>query len=138
MTLAQSSNKVIFSSMVYLKVVSVVVLSAWEYRFKGKYIFWNENIIKKEKVIIEPYWLKNNPILWIRKVVSTDTSPLEAHSSFYILLMKGIFSSLVHSRLKCLGGVPVLWSKWPLASSLLRAIKTCRQACPPGYLMHFS
>ena len=32
---------------------------------------------------------------------------------------------------------PVLWSKWPLASSLLRAIKTCRQACPPGYLMHF-
>ena len=36
------------------------------------------------------------------------------------------------------GGVPVLWSKWPLASSLLQAIKTCRQACPPGYLMHFS
>ena len=33
---------------------------------------------------------------------------------------------------------PVLWSKWPLASSLLQAIKTCRQACPPGYLMHFS
>ena len=32
---------------------------------------------------------------------------------------------LVHSRLKCLGGVPVLWSKWPLASSLLQAIKTC-------------
>ena len=32
---------------------------------------------------------------------------------------------------------PVLWSKWPLASSLLQAIKTCRQACPPGYLMHF-
>ena len=31
---------------------------------------------------------------------------------------------------------PVLWSKWPLASSLLHAIKTCRQACPPGYLMH--
>ena len=45
---------------------------------------------------------------------------------------------LLHSRLKCLGGVPVLWSKWPLASSLLHAIKTCRQACPPGYLMHFS
>ena len=44
----------------------------------------------------------------------------------------------VHSRLICLGGVPVLWSKWPLASSLLQAIKTCRQACPPGYLMHFS
>ena len=36
------------------------------------------------------------------------------------------------------GGVPVLWSKWPLASILLQAIKTCRQACPPGYLMHFS
>ena len=34
--------------------------------------------------------------------------------------------------------LPVLWSKWPLASSLLQAIKTCRQACPPGYLMHFS
>ena len=33
---------------------------------------------------------------------------------------------------------PVLWSKWPLASSLLHAIKTCCQACPPGYLMHFS
>ena len=33
---------------------------------------------------------------------------------------------------------PVLWSKWPLASSLLQAIKTCRQACPAGYLMHFS
>ena len=33
---------------------------------------------------------------------------------------------------------PVLWSKWPLASSLLHTIKTCRQACPPGYLMHFS
>ena len=33
---------------------------------------------------------------------------------------------------------PVLWSKWPLASSLLQAIKTCRQACPPSYLMHFS
>ena len=33
---------------------------------------------------------------------------------------------------------PVLWSKWALASSLLQAIKTCRQACPPGYLMHFS
>ena len=33
---------------------------------------------------------------------------------------------------------PVLWSKWPLASSLLQAIKTCPQACPPGYLMHFS
>ena len=32
---------------------------------------------------------------------------------------------------------PALWSKWPLASSLLQAIKTCRQACPPGYLMHF-
>ena len=44
----------------------------------------------------------------------------------------------IHSRLKCLGGVPVLWSKWPLASSLLQAIKTCRQACPPGYLLHFS
>ena len=29
----------------------------------------------------------------------------------------------LHSRLKCLGGVPVLWSKWPLASSLLQAIK---------------
>ena len=45
---------------------------------------------------------------------------------------------LVHSRLKCLGVVPVLWSKWPLASSLLQATKTCHQACPPGYLMHFS
>ena len=33
---------------------------------------------------------------------------------------------------------PVLWSKWPLASSLLQAIKTCRQACPPSYLLHFS
>ena len=33
---------------------------------------------------------------------------------------------------------PVLWSKWPLASSLLQAIKTCRQACQPSYLMHFS
>ena len=33
---------------------------------------------------------------------------------------------------------PVLWSKWPLASSLLQAIKTCGQACAPGYLMHFS
>ena len=33
---------------------------------------------------------------------------------------------------------PVLWSKWPLASSLLQAIKICRQACPSGYLMHFS
>ena len=31
---------------------------------------------------------------------------------------------------------PVLWSKWPLASSLLQAIKTCHQACLPGYLMH--
>ena len=30
----------------------------------------------------------------------------------------------------------VLWSKWPLASSLLQAIKTCRQACSTGYLMH--
>ena len=36
------------------------------------------------------------------------------------------------------GGVPVLWSKWPLASSLLQAIKTCPQACPPSYLLHFS
>ena len=44
----------------------------------------------------------------------------------------------IHSRLICLGGVPVLWSKWPLTSSLLQAIKTCCQACPPGYLMHFS
>ena len=35
------------------------------------------------------------------------------------------------------GGVPVLWRKWPLASSLLQAIKTCRQACPPNYLLHF-
>ena len=26
----------------------------------------------------------------------------------------------------------------PLLSSLLQAIKTCRQTCPPGYLMHFS
>ena len=33
---------------------------------------------------------------------------------------------------------PVLWSKWLLASSLLQAIKTCRLACPPGYLLHFS
>ena len=33
---------------------------------------------------------------------------------------------------------PVLWNKWTLASSLLQAIKTCRQACPPGYLLHFS
>ena len=33
---------------------------------------------------------------------------------------------------------PVLWRKWPLASSLLQAIKTCRQACPPGYVLHFS
>ena len=44
----------------------------------------------------------------------------------------------IHSQMKCLGGVPVLWSKWPLASSLLQAIKTCHQACPPGYLMYFS
>ena len=36
------------------------------------------------------------------------------------------------------GGVPVLWSKSSLASSLLQAIKTCHQACPPGYLLHFS
>ena len=33
---------------------------------------------------------------------------------------------------------PVLWSKWPLASSLLQAIKICRQACPPSILMRFS
>ena len=33
---------------------------------------------------------------------------------------------------------PVLLSKWPLASSLLQAIKTCRQACSPGYVMRFS
>ena len=26
----------------------------------------------------------------------------------------------------------------PIASSLLQAIKTCCQACSPGYLMHFS
>ena len=34
--------------------------------------------------------------------------------------------------------LPVLRSKCPLASILLQAIKTCRQARPPGYLMHFS
>ena len=51
---------------------------------------------------------------------------------------KDFYQVHIHSRLKCLGGVPVLWSKCPLASSLLQAIKTCRQACPPGYLMHFS
>ena len=54
------------------------------------------------------------------------------------ILLHALTVVLVHSRLICLGGVPVLWSKWPLASSLLQAIKTCRQACPPGYLMHFS
>ena len=51
---------------------------------------------------------------------------------------QGLTVGILHSRLKCLGGVPVLWSKWRLASSLLQAIKTCHQACPPGYLMHFS
>ena len=52
-------------------------------------------------------------------------------------LFSSLLDSVIHSRLKCLGGVPVLWSKWPLASSLLQVIKTCRQACPPGYLCIF-
>ena len=65
-------------------------------------------------------------------------------TAFFLMLFTGHFCKMVyvkkfvHSRLKYLGGVPVLWCKWPLASSLLQAIKTCRQACPPGYLMHFS
>ena len=36
----------------------------------------------------------------------------------------------VHSRLKCLGGVPVLWSKWPLASSFATSHKNMSPSMP--------
>ena len=70
--------------------------------------------------------------------VSFDIRVSIVSVSKYIGICIFILSDYLLSRLKCLGGVPVLWSKWLLASSLLQAIKTCHQACPPGYLMHFS
>ena len=93
------------------------------------------------------------PSLLLVKIVGTEhifssrkQELLKYFSIFYLLSSFFLYlptlikycQYVIHSRLKCLGGVPVLWSKWPLASSLQQAIKTCRQACPPGYLMHFS
>ena len=66
-----------------------------------------------------------------------------AHTHCYKMGTKHFWSRIlifIRSTLMALSHChkPVLWSKWPLASILLQAIKTCRQACPPGYLMHFS
>ena len=91
---------------------------------------WNKGrgIFSKFKFsILEDFFLSNLDIHYFSWKYS-----IIHYSLFEGIAIVGTLMQFYDSR------PPVLWSKWPLASSLIQAIKTCRQACPPGYLMHFS
>ena len=67
--------------------------------------------------------LKQGVIYFIKQALPPNISAGSVCTNSNIWWMLTKTNLLLHSRLICLGGVPVLWSKWPLASSLLQGVK---------------